>query len=235
MPKNYYIILGIPNTSSQEEIKAAYRRLAKEYHPDRCDQGNSPFQVIQEAYSVLSDPSQRRAYDDRRQYRKFRGAHRVRVEPMSARPEPESLVPEQEPSGLTDVRLPRSFRTYRSSYETLFDRMLSNFTEGAHSFAGAAEPLSMVVTLPPDQAFRGGHIRISLPASLRCSDCHGHGGVGFYECWRCGGAGSISGDYPVMVSYPPGIPDGHVVRISLERFGMRDAHLNVRFRISDLI
>ena len=235
MPKNYYIILGIPATSSQEEIKAAYRRLAKEFHPDRCDEGHSPFQVIQEAYSVLGNPTQRRAYDDRRQYRKFRGARRVEVEPMRARPEPEPLVPEQDPSGLTDVRLPRSFRTYRSSTETFFDRILSNFAESGHSFAGMAEPLSMVVTLAPDQAFRGGHIQINLPASLRCSNCQGHGGVGFYECWLCGGAGSISGEYPVMVSYPPGIPDGHVVRISLERFGMRDAHLNVRFRISGLI
>ena len=235
MPKNYYIILGIPATSSQEEIKAAYRRLAKEFHPDRCDEGHSPFQVIQEAYSVLSDPTQRRAYDDRRQYRKFRGARTGVVEPMRTRPEPEPLVPEHEPSGLKDVRLPRSFRTYRSPSETIFDRILSNFAEDYHSFPGAAEPLSVVVTLTPDQAFRGGHIRIDVPTSLRCSDCQGHGGVGFYECWRCSGAGSISGEYPVMVSYPPGIPDGQVVRISLERFGMRDTHLNVRFRISDLI
>ncbi len=67
MPKNYYIILGIPATSSQEEIKSAYRRLAKEFHPDIYTEGHLPFQVIQEAYSVLGDPISRRAYDDRRQ------------------------------------------------------------------------------------------------------------------------------------------------------------------------
>ena len=49
MPKNYYVVLGIPSTSSQEEIKTAYRRLAKEFHPDRYGEGHSPFQVIQEA------------------------------------------------------------------------------------------------------------------------------------------------------------------------------------------
>lgn len=59
MPKSYYIILGIPASSTQEDIKSAYKRLAKEYHPDRYNQGHSPFQNIQEAYSVLSDPSQR--------------------------------------------------------------------------------------------------------------------------------------------------------------------------------
>lgn len=235
MPKNYYIILGIPATSSQEEIKAAYRRLAKEFHPDRYDEGHSPFQVIQEAYSVLGDPEQRQAYDDGRRQRRFRGPTVVEVEPKRTRPQPEPLIPEQGPADLLDIRLPRAFQTYRPSYETLFDRILSNFAEGGGTFWREPETVSVVVSLTPDQAFQGGHIGINLPASIRCSDCQGRGGVGFYECWRCGGAGSISGEYPVMVSYPPGIPDGHVVRISLERFGMRDAHLNVRFRISDLI
>jgi molecular chaperone DnaJ len=235
MPKNYYIILGIPATSSQKEIKAAYRRLAKEFHPDRCGEGHSPFQVIQEAYSVLGDPQQRRAYDDRRRQRQFRGPAMAGVEPMRTWSKPEPLVPEQGPAVLSDVRLPRSFQTHHSSYETVFDRIVSNFTEGGRTLAGTPETLSMVVTLTPDQAFQGGHIRINFPASIRCSDCQGRGGVGFYECWRCGGAGSISGEYPVMVSYPPGIPDGQVVLISLERFGMREAHLNVRFRISGLI
>ncbi len=94
MPKNYYIILGIPATSSQDEIKSAYRRLAKEYHPDRYDEGHSPFQTIQEAYAVLSDPKLRRAYDDRRRQRRFMGAHGSRVEPLRTRPEPEPLVPD---------------------------------------------------------------------------------------------------------------------------------------------
>ena len=60
MPKNYYIILGIPANSNQEDIKAAYRRLAKEYHPDYYGENYAPFQVLQEAYSVLSDPLQRK-------------------------------------------------------------------------------------------------------------------------------------------------------------------------------
>jgi DnaJ-class molecular chaperone len=235
MPKNYYMILGISDTSSQEEIKAAYRRLAKEFHPDRCAEEPSPFQVIQEAYSVLSDPRQRRAYDNSRRHRLFKGPGLVEVEPMKARPKPEPLVPEQDPADLIDITLPRTFQTYRPPYETLFDRILSNFAEGDRTFLGEPETVSVVATLTPDQAFQGGHMQINLPASIHCSECQGRGGVGFYECWRCSGAGSISGDYPLMVSYPPGIPDGHVVRISLARFGMRDAHLNVRFRISDLI
>jgi hypothetical protein len=235
MPKNYYIILGIPATSSQAEIKAAYRRLAKEFHPDRCDEQPSPFQAIQEAYSVLSDPMQRRDYDDRRRHRRYRGPSAVEVEPTRVRPKPEPLVPDQGMADPMDIGLPRAFQTHRPSSEALLERILDNFIEDGRTFLSKPKTISVVVTLTPEQAFQGGHIRITFPFSIRCAECRGRGGIGFYECWRCGGAGLISGEYPFMVSYPPGIPDGHVVRISLERVGMRDARLNVRFRISDLI
>jgi DnaJ-class molecular chaperone len=64
--KNYYIILGIKNTASQEEIKQAFRKLAKKYHPDK-NHGNSNaedfFKEVQEAYSVLADYERRKKYD----------------------------------------------------------------------------------------------------------------------------------------------------------------------------
>ncbi len=184
---------------------------------------------------MLSDPKLRRDYDDRRRQRRFTGAHGSRVEPLRTRPEPEPLVPDPAAEQVHEVRLPRSFQGYSPSFDTLFDRILSNFAEGGQSVARQPEMLSVVVTLTPDQALRGGHVRLNLPATVRCSDCQGRGGIGYYECWRCGGAGSITGDYPVMVSYPPGIPDSHIVKISLDRFGMQNAYLSVRFRISDLL
>jgi DnaJ-class molecular chaperone len=64
--KNYYSILGIEKTASDEDIKKAYRRLAMKYHPDR-NQGNpqseEKFKEINEAYECLSDSSRRQAYD----------------------------------------------------------------------------------------------------------------------------------------------------------------------------
>jgi curved DNA-binding protein CbpA len=64
MSKNYYIILGVPSGAAQADIKAAYRRLAKELHPDHYGKNQIPFQALQEAYAVLSDPESRRLYDD---------------------------------------------------------------------------------------------------------------------------------------------------------------------------
>lgn len=64
--KDYYQILGVPRGSSEDEIKKAYRRLAKQYHPDvnKGDkQAEERFKEISEAYNVLSDPDQRKKYD----------------------------------------------------------------------------------------------------------------------------------------------------------------------------
>ena len=231
MPKNYYIVLGIPATSSQEDIKTAYRRLAKEFHPDRYGEGHSPFQTIQEAYSVLSDPARRRAYDGIREHQRLTGPYGIKV----GRIVPEPLVPGQGPIDLGDASLTRSFENYRPSFDALFDRILSNFEESRRSKAERPEPVTVVVPLTPDQAFRGGHVRLTLPARISCPNCRGAGGVGYYECWRCGGAGFMTGEYPVMISYPPGISDSQIVQLSLDRFGIRNLYLNVRFRISDLI
>jgi curved DNA-binding protein CbpA len=64
MNKNYYIILRIPANSTQSDIKAAYRRLAKEFHPDHYGGNSAPFQALQEAYSVLGNPKSRSSYDE---------------------------------------------------------------------------------------------------------------------------------------------------------------------------
>ena len=65
MAKNYYVILGISSGASDDDIKAAYRRLAKAYHPDHYSGNLRTFLDVQEAYSVLSDAHKRRDYDRR--------------------------------------------------------------------------------------------------------------------------------------------------------------------------
>jgi DnaJ-class molecular chaperone len=75
--KDFYQVLGVPDTASQDDIKKAYRRLAKQYHPDanpNNTQAAERFKEISEAHSVLSDPDKRKQYDTMRKYGAFAGA-----------------------------------------------------------------------------------------------------------------------------------------------------------------
>src|SRR5256885_11379842 len=75
--QDYYQALGVPETATTDEIKKAFRRLAKQYHPDRNPnkpQAADRFKEINEAHDVLSDPNKRKKYDQLRRYGAFAGA-----------------------------------------------------------------------------------------------------------------------------------------------------------------
>src|SRR5260370_41351240 len=77
--QDYYQTLGVPETATTDEIKKAFRRLAKQYHPDRNP--NKPeaaerFKEINQAHDVLSDPEKRKKNDQLRRYGAFAGAAR---------------------------------------------------------------------------------------------------------------------------------------------------------------
>jgi DnaJ-class molecular chaperone len=75
--KDYYDILDVDEDASQEEIKKAYKKLAKKYHPDTSDEPNAEdkFKEIGEAYAVLSDEEKRQKYDQFRQYGRSPGSN----------------------------------------------------------------------------------------------------------------------------------------------------------------
>src|SRR5437667_6006656 len=146
MAKNYYMILGIAEDASREDIRAAFRRRALELHPDRSGMERGPFQEVQEAYSVLSDPERRSRYDQER------------PQPTAKRPrwgpKPEPVVPERQPGepfrpvepvrGFREVSLAESFETYRPAFDELFARFWSNFEAtcplcGGHGLVGGYE------------------------------------------------------------------------------------------------
>lgn len=239
MAKNYYLILNVTSDATQEQIKSAYRRKAKELHPDRYGEDREPFQSIQEAYSVLIDPDRRRAHD-----RALNQEQRVRVtqsqKPDSRRyPKVEPLIPEQRPSHVDDLSAPRSVftdlreRRYRPSFDELFDRLWGNFSALDHPKSEHPENLTVEILLTPEQARQGGQVRLAMPAQQRCPACGGRGWIGPFDCIHCRGTGMLTGEYPVEISYPPGIADSYITQLSLDAIGIHNLYLTVYFRVSE--
>ena len=231
--KNFYLILGVATDATQDEIQRAYRRSAKVLHPDYYGHDSKPFLDLQEAYAVLSDPAQRRAYDRRQEGSRPRPTTgRVTAQPVRPRSrQPEPLLPEEEPVHLDDLSLRRSFQTFGPSFEELFDRLWRNFTPARPEM----EPLyslNVEIVLAPHEALRGGRVRLLVPAQAPCPVCHGRGGVGWFECGRCRGAGLVVSEVPVLLAFPPGILNNHVVRMPLDKMGIDNFYLNIVFRVS---
>ncbi|MGD9233512.1 MAG: J domain-containing protein, partial [Desulfobacterales bacterium] len=127
----------------------------------------------------------------------------------------------------------RSFQTFSPSFDEIFDWLWSNFSSLTRPKTSRIQNLTLEVPLTRDQAFRGGTARVLVPARSICPTCRGYGELGFYECSRCAGEGDISGEMPVSISFPPGLTKDHAVMIPLDRFGIRNLHMTVLFRLTD--
>ena len=234
MSKNYYLILGITSDATLGDIKEAYRRLVKEFHPDRYGSNHSPFLAIQEAYSVLSDPIKRQNHDgyilnqrpkSKRTWLKSRygGSSERAVEP---------LIPERKDTFNFNTPHPkRYYHSYIPSYHQLFDDMFSHFKWTDDLTVDRFEHLKVVVNITAEEAYRGGQIKVVLPGKMTCPSCSGKGWIGEYECIRCRGEGEMTGEYPVMLSYPPGIPDNHTMQMPFNSYEGQIQYLTIQFHI----
>jgi molecular chaperone DnaJ len=173
MAKNYYIILGLNKEASDDDIRSAYRRLVKNYHPDHYGTDSGPFLLIQEAYEVLSNPERKRVYDDilgtkQKSREIFRD---VTVESLSRR-NVEPLAPETDDHPI-NMSLARSFDTILPSFNEIFDYLWSNFSSLYRPKSEKTRPLSVEIRLSPAQAMHGGQVRISIPVNVICPTCSG--------------------------------------------------------------
>ncbi len=234
MVKNYYTILGILPTATAEDIKGAYRKRVKEYHPDHYGENSRPFLEVQEAYGVLSDPTHRSHYD-----RSIRGSRFYSTPPIRSQAEVlrrgrspvEPLKGTGNPVDFGDIYLRSSFQTHHTPLDEIFDYIWDSFKPFSSSKSEKLQSLCLEFVLTPDEARRGGQMQILVPSHSLCPTCDGLGAVGFCHCYRCMGNGSVFGDVPLLVNYPPGISDGYQKAIALDSFGIHDIYLYIIFRI----
>ncbi len=229
MAKSYYAILGISSDAKTDEIKAAYRRLTKEFHPDNYFGRGDIFGQIQEAYAVLSNSEARRRYDQNLIYARTKVPFRNKFSP-----EPAANLSETPSNDFDDISLVRSFQTFTPSFDEIFDWLWNNFSTLRYPKSGYMQNLTIEVPLSYEQALSGGNVKVLVPVRAVCQACRGYGHVGPYECTHCAGEGALVGEVPVLVSFQPGLKENRAVMIPLDRYGIRNLHLTVLFCLTDL-
>ena len=170
--RDYYEVLGLPRDASEAEIKKAYRRLARDHHPDANpdDSGaEERFKELTEAYEVLSNPESRRAYDTY--------GHQIPRAGAGTR-------------GAADP-----FGGFQDIFETFFGDRFGG-PSGGSFFGGSRAPsrgsdteVEVEVTLR--EAASGVEREVKVQTVKECSVCGGVGGTSTRQCGTCGGMGAV--------------------------------------------
>ena len=196
MPQDYYIELGVPRNAADKEVKTAYRRLARRYHPDvntSDPDAEARFKRVNEAYQVLSDPKTRRDYD---QY----GDNWKHAEQMRA-------------SDGRGAGFRRSRGPHRGSGGIGLDDLFGDFGLGNAFGRSQRQSLQTNVQITLEEAFAGAKRNITIQGASLCKECTGTGIDGTVLCSYCGGSGTSQMPRTLEVTLPKGTDSGDRIRV----------------------
>jgi DnaJ-class molecular chaperone len=202
--RDYYHTLGLARSASADEIKKAYRRLARQYHPDlhsgaKKAEMEKKFKEVNEAHEVLSDPDKRKKYD---QY----GAQWEQAEAFERA--------RQQAGARGDGGQEFSFggEGFSDIFENLFGgRGRAGAGQG---FAVPGEDLEAEVELTLREVLTGVTKRVTLQEPVPCSSCHGSGRLRGRPCPTCLGHGVRLEPKTIEVKIPAGVQEGTRVRVA---------------------
>lgn len=206
--KDFYAVLGVPRTASEKEIRQAYRRLARQYHPD-VNPGDKAaearFKEINAAYEVLSDPEKRRKYDrygDQWQYAD-------QIEEMQRRHGGARVFRFGDGQG---VQFDIGDLGDLGGLGNIFESFFGGGRRGPRR--GASIEQRVEITL--EEAFRGTTRTLQLALEEQCPTCGGHGEIAGATCHVCQGQGAVLKPRRIEVKIPAGVETGSRVRVAGE-------------------
>lgn len=216
--KDYYQILGVPKTATEKEIKSAYRKLARKYHPDvnpNDKEAEARFKEINEAHAVLTDAEKRKKYDTlgpdwERRYQAPPGAG------------PYTYTYSGAPGG----------GDFSDFFETLFGQrgnagaqrggvdfdLGSLFGRGRGTRAGKSRgsDVEQAIDVTLREAFSGGERSFTIAGQQVCPTCHGTGIEKESMCPTCGGTGQVAKTKRLDIKIPKGVREGSKIRVAGE-------------------
>jgi len=216
--KDYYKVLGVTKEATTDEVKKAFRKLARKYHPDvnpGDKKAEEKFKEINEAYEVLSDADKRKKYDtlgpnwqeqfgpqfNRRSYNTGNPGNAYRTAP-------------------TDFEAGSGFSDF---FEALFGRSNPGGMGGTGSRATqenfrkrVGDNIEQPVEVTLQEAYLGGSRTFNIQSTEVCSACHGTGEIGNRPCQTCAGQGMMTKTKRLQVKIPAGVDTGSKIRVAGE-------------------
>lgn len=218
--KDYYTLLGVSRTASEKEVRTAYRKLARQYHPD-VNLGDisseARFKEINEAYEVLSDGDKRKKYDQYGENWQYADQFTRTGAGVGG------FGPAGTGSGRTKPRRgsgPQPGQTGEGfGFENLggigdiFDLFGRN-SGRSRPRAQRGDDVEHPVEITLEEAYNGAVRTVQMETEEVCSICNGTGLVSKAVCSACGGAGVVPKIKRLEVKIPAGVKDGERVRIA---------------------
>lgn len=191
MKQDLYQLLGLRRDASLEEIKKAYRELAKRHHPDRTQ--NNPhdteiFKAVAVAFATLSNPVKRADYD-------------------------QELAATERPAATRHRRTRRATYQEVRRHETPFGDIVGEFFQGWGGWPIDREERALEIVLTPLEARTGVTVPLDIPWKFQCPRCHGSGLAPFSICAECRGSGFAYGEKRLGLTIPPGVRSGTTQRL----------------------
>jgi curved DNA-binding protein len=221
--KDYYKILGIDKKADEKEVKAAYRKLARKYHPDvnKSPEANEKFKDINEAYEVLSDKEKRYRYDSL-------GSNWQQGSDFTPPPGFENININFNDLGGFSSRGAGSSRRFSQGgenfeefggfsdfFRSIFGDAVEQPQSRMHRSARPQPPsqnlnITQDIVLDGEDVIYGSVKNVKVSFMDKCSNCSGHG------CFNCGQSGFAPVTKTLKVKIPSGIKEGAKIRFANE-------------------